>query len=181
LSRCAKKEKKGFSRYINQKRKAQKGVPPHVSNTSSLITTGKEKAEVLTNFFASVFTSDCSTHSSQVKGSEGGNCGSDAPSTVSKDQVHNCPRNLKVHTSMGPDEVHPRVLSELADVVAKPFSMILEKWSGEVPGDRTTKSMSHTFLRRVERMIQETTGQSALPLWWGRAWSRSCWKLSEGT
>ncbi|KFZ64445.1 hypothetical protein N338_05600, partial [Podiceps cristatus] len=46
-------------------------------------------------------------------------------------------RNLKVHKSMGPDEVHPRVLRELVDKVAKPLSIMFEmsRQSGKITTD----------------------------------------------
>ena len=44
---------------------------------------------------------------------------------------------MNAFKSVGPGDIHPRVLREMADVVVEPLSIIFEKsWlSGEIPGD----------------------------------------------
>ena len=54
--RDVKNNKKTFYRYIGQKRQAKTGVPSLVNLKGELASMDKEKAEVLNEFFASVFT-----------------------------------------------------------------------------------------------------------------------------
>ena len=107
----------------------------------------KKKTEVLNNVFASVFTDNLSSHTSRVDGPKDGTWRIKVPPTVRADEAWEHLRNLNIQKSIGPDEMHPRILMELADVVAKPPSVISEKsrQSGKDPGDWRKENIVSIF------------------------------------
>jgi len=62
-------------------------VGPFRKETGNLVTQHMEKAEVISDFFASVFTGKCSSHTAQVAEGKGRDWENGKLSTAGEDQV----------------------------------------------------------------------------------------------
>uniref|UniRef100_A0A8B9V0B7 Reverse transcriptase domain-containing protein n=1 Tax=Anas zonorhyncha TaxID=75864 RepID=A0A8B9V0B7_9AVES len=106
---------------------------PMVNEVGVLLMGDAEKAEILNAFFASrTAPQDSLTLEGGEKVLE-----VEISPLVDKGVVWEHLSGLNAHKSMSPNGMHPRVLRELAEVIAEPLSVIFERsWrTGEVPED----------------------------------------------
>ncbi|RMB89646.1 hypothetical protein DUI87_33969 [Hirundo rustica rustica] len=98
----------------------------------------EEKAEVLNAYFASVFSEETTCLQDNCPpGLVDGVREQNGPLIIQEEAVRELLTCLDIHKSMRPDRIHPRVMRELADGLAKPLSIIYhQSWlTGEVPDD----------------------------------------------
>ncbi|RMC03500.1 hypothetical protein DUI87_20699 [Hirundo rustica rustica] len=138
LATSVKNNKKRFYNYINDKRKGITNLGSLLDEAGNLVTKDEEKAEMLNAFFASVLIGRTAYPQDNCpQGLVGGARDQNGPLVIQEEAVRELLGHLDIYKSMGPDGIHPRVMRELADELAKPLSVIYqESWlTGEAPGD----------------------------------------------
>ena len=135
LASGIKDNKKSFFRYVGSRRKSKGNIGPLLNQMGQLTTDAQEKANELNGYFASVFHQ---SHGTSMPAMGQGDPGDGDPlPSINADLVKEHLEKLDTFKSAGPDNLHPRVLKELASVIAQPLARIFENsWrSGVVPED----------------------------------------------
>ena len=105
--------------------KTKSGIADLIKSDNTMASSSKDKANVLNDFFSSVFTRedrsyipDFPTASYNVPF---------ADMTITIEDVRKKLDALNPNKATGPDEIPPRLLKELADVLAGPIAIIMNK------------------------------------------------------
>ena len=138
MATAVRENKKSFHKYINSKRRTKENFHPLLDAAGNVTTEDKEEAEVLNTFFTSAFNRQISYPQGTLRpDQEVWDAMQNTSMMIQVEMVRELLLHLDCRNSMGLDGLHPRVLRELAGVIAEPLSAIYQRsWlSGEVPED----------------------------------------------
>ena len=131
-----KNKPKAFYSYVRSKQNVKVGVSQLEKEDGSLTQNDCEAANVLNEFFRSVYTREPDGEPPTLQ-PRGANIQEDPGANFTLDDVRKKLRNLKPDKSPGIDSIHPYVLREVADEMAIPLYHIYRKSmvEGVVPED----------------------------------------------
>jgi len=137
-----------FLQIYQQQKEGQGESPSLIGCEGNVASKDEEKAEVLNAFFASVFNSQTDyPQGSQTPVLEDREREQNKPPIIQDEAVTDLLCHLDTYKSMGLDGIHPRLLRELAEELAKPLSIIYQQsWlTGEVPDDWRIASVTPIY------------------------------------
>ena len=132
VAKEAKFNPKALYQFFASMNKPKESVPNLEKQDGTLTETDEEKANLLSDFFKSVYTVEDDTPLPDFKVNVKSKISS-VDFTV--EDIKTALKSLNVNKSQGPDGVHPRVLKELADQIAYPLFKLFSRSikEGKVP------------------------------------------------
>jgi hypothetical protein len=124
-----------YTKYVNSKTKSRTPVGPLVTKEKKIVTDNKEMAEILNQFFYSVFTKEDLSYIPEAEVESVKRIM--RPVHVTKLEVEKKIRNLRREAAAGPDGISPRLLKDFKTVLSVPLEILFNKSlsKGEVPRD----------------------------------------------
>ena len=150
----SKENPKCFWAYTRSKMKSKSGISPLLSDPkddTSLMFDDQDKANILQDQFLSVFTNECSTNIPLLPSRTSAIVNN---IHVTEDNVLKLLKELNVNKSVGPDEMHPKMLTEISDVIAGPIAILFNMTikDGELPTDWKKAYVSPIFKKGVRNL-----------------------------
>ena len=125
ISSECKKNVKPFWKYVNSKLKRTTGIPNLLKPDKTLTTSDEEKANVLNDFFSSVFTKEDLSDIPIVNNRSNNIFLSNL--IIKEDDIKQKLNGLNTAKAMGPDGIPSIILKELRNEISLPLSIIFNK------------------------------------------------------
>lgn len=134
IAKEAKTNPKSFYQYVSSNIKPKESVANLMDSDGNMTRSNEDKANVLNKFFSSVFTQESTD--SVPNFNPRTDC-TLSEVTVSVDQFKKALKSLNTSKSPGPDQIHPKVLSELSNELAEPLCILFKKCmaAGRIPSE----------------------------------------------
>ena len=135
----SKNNPKLFWKYVQEQNKTKQGISALKDENGNLKTTDKDKADILNNYFASVYTTD-GTDIPNLEESSKSNGISISDLKTTPSEIEKGLTNLDPSKAQGPDNIPPKILKELSHEISLPLSHIFNKSleSGKIPDEWKT-------------------------------------------
>ncbi len=139
IAKEAKHNPKKFWKFIKSKTTTKTGIEDlkikDGTGQERNITEDQEKAEVLSKYFCSVFTQEPEENQ---RGAQSRECNIKMLNLeITEQDLAKKLEKLKIDKSPGPDQLYPRVLYEVRNVIAQPLRTLFIRslYTGEIPDD----------------------------------------------
>ena len=149
LAKNIKTDAKSFFSYARSKQRTKETISPLINDNGEAVEEPKEQANILNDFFSSVFTIEDKTSLPDIDHRE-----EDMPAIdIQSDDMMSRLQKLRADKAPGPDCIHPRMLKELAEYLATPIATILQQSldESEVPDDWREANVVPLFKKGSKR------------------------------